>query len=674
MKTIVLAYHNIGCTGIQALLNNGFDIAAVFTHKDDPKENIWFDSVAELAARKNIPVYAPEDINHPLWVQKIRDLSPEIIFSFYYRNLVQSPILDIPPHGCLNLHGSLLPRYRGRVPINWVLVNGEKKTGVTLHYMTTRPDDGDMVSRKSMEISEDDTAISLHKKAAAAAGEMLNEILPALKAGEAPRAPQDHGKASYYGGRTPADGEINWAMPASGVRNLVRAVTRPFPGAFSHMGDRKCLFWTVSEVSGEETAKPGTVLSVNPLVIACETGAIRVDAAQQTDDVFMGGAQLASHMGLVEGMRFGKRASDRIRAAQKKRVLILGVDGFIGNALSERLLESGRYEVHGMDLHSKYVQRLMGTPGFHFDEGDISIHREWIEYHIRKCDIVIPLVAIATPIEYTRNPLRVFELDFEENLRVVRYCVKYDKRVIFPSTSEVYGMCDDMDFDEDNSKLILGPIRMQRWIYSSCKQLLDRVIWAYGRQKDLKFTLFRPFNWIGPRLDSLMSARIGSSRAITQLILNLVEGTPIQLVDSGEQKRCFTDVSDGVECLFRIIENKGGVCDGQIINIGNPDNEASIRALAELLVEKFNQHPLKEKFPPFAGLREVESRAYYGEGYQDMEHRKPSIRNARRLLNWEPSIALEASVEETLDYFLREAIRSGDFDTVPDDENNHQDV
>lgn len=602
MKTIVLAYHNIGCAGIKALLKNGFDIAAVFTHKDNPKENIWFDSVAELAASNNIPVYAPEDINHPLWVQKIRDLAPEIIFSFYYRDLVQSPILDIPPNGCLNLHGSLLPRYRGRVPINWVLVNGETKTGITLHYMTTRPDDGDMVSQAPIEITEDDTAASLHNKAATAAGEMLDEILPPLRAGKGPRDPQDHTKASYYGGRTPADGEIDWAIPAFKVRNLVRAVTRPFPGAFSHMGDRKCFFWTVSEVAGEKDAKPGTVLSVDPLVIAGKTGALRIEAGQQENDVFMGGAQLATHMGLVEGMRFGKRASDRIRAAQKKRVLILGVDGFIGNALSERLLESGRYEVHGMDLHSKYVQRLMGTPGFHFDEGDISIHREWIEYHIRKCDIVIPLVAIATPIEYTRNPLRVFELDFEENLRVVRYCVKYDKRVIFPSTSEVYGMCEDMDFDEDDSKLVLGPIRMQRWIYSCCKQLLDRVIWAYGRQKGLKFTLFRPFNWIGPRLDSLMSARIGSSRAITQLILNLVEGTPIQLVDSGNQKRCFTDVSDGVECLYRIIENKGGVCDSQIINIGNPDNEFSIRALAELLVSKFNKHPLKDKFPPFCRL------------------------------------------------------------------------
>ncbi|MCG6879927.1 MAG: bifunctional UDP-4-amino-4-deoxy-L-arabinose formyltransferase/UDP-glucuronic acid oxidase ArnA [Deltaproteobacteria bacterium] len=674
MKTIVLAYHNIGCTGIKALLKNGFDIKAVFTHKDDPKENIWFDSVAELAAREHIPVYAPDDINHPLWVQKVRDLAPEILFSFYYRNLVRSPILDIPTKGCLNLHGSLLPRYRGRVPINWALINGEKRTGVTLHHMTTRPDDGDMVSQVEIDISENDTAATLHEKAAAAAGEMLDEILPLLKAGTAPRVVQDHSRASYYGGRTPADGEIDWDVSAHRIRNLVRAVTRPFPGAFSHMGDRKCLFWAVREAAGDDRAKPGTVISVDPLVIACETGAVRIETAQQANDVLMGGDQMAIQMGLVEGMRFGKRASDRILAARKKRVLILGVDGFIGNALSERLLEGGQYEVHGMDLHSKYVERLMGAPDFHFDEGDISIHREWIEYHIRKCDIVIPLVAIATPIEYTRNPLRVFELDFEENLRVVRYCVKYGKRVIFPSTSEVYGMCDDEDFDEDTSRLILGPIRMQRWIYSCSKQLLDRVIWAYGRQKNLKFTLFRPFNWMGPRLDSLMSARIGSSRAITQLILNLVEGTPIQLVDSGNQKRCFTDVTDGVECLYRIIENRGDVCDGQIINIGNPENEASIRSLAELLVEKFNQHPLKERFPPFAGMREVESRTYYGEGYQDMAHRKPSIRNAKRLLDWEPSVPLEISVEETLDYFLREAIRSGDFDTVLDDEKSAQDI
>ena len=401
---------------------------------------------------------------------------------------------------------------------------------------------------------------------------------------------------------------------------------------------------------------------MDPLVIACGKGAIRVGFGEKEGGIYMSGAQLASELNLVEGIRFGPCVSTEIRTKRKKSVLILGVDGFIGNALSERLLDSGNYEVHGMDLRSDYIERLLGRPGFHFDEGDISIHREWIEYHIRKCDIIIPLVAIATPIEYTRNPLRVFELDFEENLRVVRYCVKYGKRIIFPSTSEVYGMCDEQNFDEDHSRLILGPIRMQRWIYSCSKQLLDRVIWAYGQQQALKFTLFRPFNWVGPRLDSLSSARIGSSRAITQLILNLVEGTPIQLIDSGNQKRCFTDVSDGVECLFRIIENRKHACDGQIINIGNPENEASIRQLAELLVAEFDKHPLRTKFPPFAGFREVESRSYYGEGYQDVEYRKPSIENAKRLVGWRPSIGLGQSVRETLDFFLREALRSGEFE------------
>jgi UDP-4-amino-4-deoxy-L-arabinose formyltransferase/UDP-glucuronic acid dehydrogenase (UDP-4-keto-hexauronic acid decarboxylating) len=273
----------------------------------------------------------------------------------------------------------------------------------------------------------------------------------------------------------------------------------------------------------------------------------------------------------------------------------------------------------------------------------------------------VPLVAIATPIEYTRNPLRVFELDFEENLRIVRYCVKYRKRLVFPSTSEVYGMCDDPEFDEDRSRLILGPINKQRWIYSASKQLLDRVIWAYGQQQGLKFTLFRPFNWLGPRLDSLEAARIGSSRAITQLILNLVEGTPLLLIDGGEQKRCFTDVNEGVECLFRIIDSADGRCDGRIFNIGNPNNEASILELAELLIAKFERHPLRDRFPPLAGVKKIESQTYYGDGYQDVTHRRPSIENAIKALGWRPVISLDESVERTLDFFLRDHLALLDF-------------
>jgi UDP-4-amino-4-deoxy-L-arabinose formyltransferase / UDP-glucuronic acid dehydrogenase (UDP-4-keto-hexauronic acid decarboxylating) len=345
-----------------------------------------------------------------------------------------------------------------------------------------------------------------------------------------------------------------------------------------------------------------------------------------------------------------------VRPKKKIRVLILGVNGFIGNALTDRLMYDDRFEVHGMDLQTDKIQRLLNKPGFHFAEGDISIHREWIEYHVRKCDVILPLVAIATPKEYVRNPLHVFELDFEENLRIVRYCAKYNRRIIFPSTSEVYGMCDDEKFDEDQSNLIVGPICMQRWIYSASKQLLDRVIWAYGDKQGLQFTLFRPFNWIGPRLDSLDSARMGSSRAITQLVLNLVEGTPICLVDGGEQKRCFTDVKDGIECLFRIIENKDNVCVNGIFNIGNPENEASIKELAEMVVAAFDAHPLRSMFPKFAGYQSTRSEDYYGKGYQDVVHRKPCIRKARELLSWEPKIGMRQSVNETIDFFIREAV------------------
>ena len=666
MKAIVLAYHNIGCAGIEALLRNDFEIAAVFTHTDDVNENIWFRSVAELAAAKNIPLFAPNDINHPIWIEKIKQMNPDVIFSFHYRRNLTQEILEIPPAGCLSLRASLLPKYRGKCPINWVLVNGEKETGVTLHYLTTNIDDGDIICQEKFEISETDNAKSLHEKAEAASANLLDNILPKIKDGTAPRLAQDSSRATSFGPRTPEDGEIDWSINAAQVKNLVRAVTHPYPGAFSYVGEKKYYFWAVSEVSASEYGLdklnkrpfPGTVISVNPLVVVCGKGSIRMDFGQVEGGVYMNGTQLAKEYKLIKGTVFGQRESIKIEAMRKKSVLILGVNGFIGNALSKRLLDSGKYQVHGLDLRSNYIQHLLDNDDFHFDEGDISIHSEWIEYHIRKCDIVIPLVAIATPIEYTRNPLGVFKLDFEENLRIVRYCSKYKKRIIFPSTSEVYGMCNDDTFDEDNSKLVQGPIRMQRWIYSCCKQLLDRVIWAHGQQEGLRFTLFRPFNWIGPRLDSLTSARVGSSRVITQFILNLVEGNPIQLIDGGCQQRCFTDVSDGVECLYRIIENKDDICNGKIINIGNPDNQLSIKELAEMLVEKFHQHPLHKNFPPFAGFREIESGNYYGKGYQDVQRRTPSIRNAQRYLDWTPKVTLEQAMECTLDFFLKEAINS----------------
>ncbi|KIK89265.1 MULTISPECIES: bifunctional UDP-4-amino-4-deoxy-L-arabinose formyltransferase/UDP-glucuronic acid oxidase ArnA [Pseudomonas] len=653
-KTVVFAYHDIGCAGIEALLNSGFDIAAVFTHADDPKENAFYASVAQLCANKGIPVHAPEDANHPLWIERIAKLDPEYIFSFYYRNLLSEPLLALAKKGAFNLHGSLLPRYRGRAPANWVLVNGETETGVTLHRMVKRADAGAIVAQQRVAIERSDTGLTLHAKLRTAASDLLRDTLPNMLQGKITETPQDESKATVFGRRTPADGKLVWAKPAEELFNLVRAVTRPYPGAFCAVGEHKLIVWSAEVVKGNEGQAPGRVISVDPLRIACGQDSLVINAGQRNDNgLYLSGPQLANELGLVDGSLL--RGAESGRAPRRTRVLILGVNGFIGNHLSERLLRDDRYEVYGLDIGSDAIDRLRSHPNFHFVEGDISIHSEWIEYHIKKCDVVLPLVAIATPIEYTRNPLRVFELDFEENLKLVRYCVKYNKRVIFPSTSEVYGMCQDKNFDEDSSNLIVGPINKQRWIYSVSKQLLDRVIWAYGA-KGLNFTLFRPFNWMGPRLDRLDSARIGSSRAITQLILNLVEGTPIRLFDGGEQKRCFTDIADGVEALARIIDNDNDVCNGQIINIGNPDNEASIRQLGEELLRQFEAHPLRHNFPPFAGFRDVESKAFYGAGYQDVEHRKPSIANAKRLLNWEPTVEMRETIGNTLDFFLREAM------------------
>ncbi|WP_338508902.1 bifunctional UDP-4-amino-4-deoxy-L-arabinose formyltransferase/UDP-glucuronic acid oxidase ArnA [Pseudomonas poae] len=653
-KAVVFAYHDIGCAGIEALLSAGYEIAAVFTHADDPKENNFYGSVAQLCARNGIQVHAPEDANHPLWIERIAKLNPDYIFSFYYRNLLSEALLATAKNGAFNLHGSLLPKYRGRAPANWVLVNGETETGVTLHRMVKRADAGAILAQQKVTIDRSDTGLTLHAKLRDAATSLLRDALPQLAQGKLTETAQDESQATCFGRRTAADGKLDWKKPAEQLFNLVRAVTQPYPGAFCAVGEHKLIVWQAEVIQGNEGLAPGRVISVNPLRIACGQDSLVIKFGQRNaTGLYLAGPSLADELGLVDGSVL--RGAESGSKPRRTRVLILGVNGFIGNHLSERLLRDDRYEVYGLDIGSDAIERLRSHPNFHYVEGDISIHTEWIEYHIKKCDVVLPLVAIATPIEYTRNPLRVFELDFEENLKLVRYCVKYNKRVIFPSTSEVYGMCQDQYFDEDTSNLVVGPVNKQRWIYSVSKQLLDRVIWAYG-DKGLKFTLFRPFNWMGPRLDRLDSARIGSSRAITQLILNLVEGTPIRLFDGGEQKRCFTDIADGIEALARIIDNDNGVCNGQIINIGNPENEASIRQLGEELLRQFEAHPLRGNFPPFAGFRDVESKAFYGNGYQDVAHRKPSIDNAKRLLNWTPTVEMSETIGNTLDFFLREAM------------------
>ncbi|OPY05462.1 MAG: Bifunctional polymyxin resistance protein ArnA [Syntrophorhabdus sp. PtaB.Bin184] len=340
------------------------------------------------------------------------------------------------------------------------------------------------------------------------------------------------------------------------------------------------------------------------------------------------------------------------------RLLVLGVNGFIGNALAEHVLNETDWEIYGLDIRNDKLGECLGHERFHYVEGDISINREWIEYHVKKCDVVMPLVAIATPMTYVREPLRVFELDFEENLKVVRLCVKYGKRLLFPSTSEVYGMSPDTEFTEDGSPLVLGPINKQRWIYSASKQLLDRVIWAYGFQHGLKFTLFRPFNWIGPKLDELTTdpEKEGSSRVVTQFISSLFLAEPIRLVDGGSQKRCFTYIDDGIACLMRIIENRDDRCNGQIFNIGNPLNEATVKDLAIKLKTMFTEDARTKHYRRHSEIIEVYSRDFYGEGYQDIDRRVPSIAKAREIVGWEPLVDLDTALRKTLDYYLETSL------------------
>ncbi|NJD87102.1 MAG: bifunctional UDP-4-keto-pentose/UDP-xylose synthase [Betaproteobacteria bacterium] len=327
-----------------------------------------------------------------------------------------------------------------------------------------------------------------------------------------------------------------------------------------------------------------------------------------------------------------------------KRICILGVNGFIGHHLSQKILADTDWEVYGMDMSSDRVADLLANPRFHFFEGDITINREWIEYHIRKCDVILPLVAIATPATYVREPLKVFELDFEANLPIVRSCVKHGKRILFPSTSEVYGMCRDDEFDPYASELVLGPIDKQRWIYSCSKQLMDRVIWAYGSMKQLDFTLFRPFNWIGAGLDSIHTPKEGSSRVITQFLGHIVRGEPIQLVDGGTQKRAFTYIDDGISALMKIIENRDGVASGRIYNIGNPKNNYSVRELATMMLELAKTYPEYRRNAAKVKLVETSSAKYYGKGYQDVQNRVPRIDNTKKELGWAPKVDMKTAL------------------------------
>ncbi|MDE3059640.1 MAG: bifunctional UDP-4-keto-pentose/UDP-xylose synthase [Pseudomonadota bacterium] len=339
------------------------------------------------------------------------------------------------------------------------------------------------------------------------------------------------------------------------------------------------------------------------------------------------------------------------------KLLILGANGFIGSHLSEYILRHRPdWHITAMDLSDRHLSECLGHKQFHFTRGDITKHKDWIEAQVKVCDVVLPLVAIANPATYVKNPLAVFELDFEANLEIVRLCVRHKKRIVFPSTSEVYGISPDIPYDEESSMLATGPIAKERWIYSCSKQMLDRVIYAYGSHHGLDFTLFRPFNWFGPRLDNVWEEG-KASRVVSQFLSNIVHKRDIVLVGGGGQKRCFLYVDDAIEALVRIIDNKDGCARGRIFNIGDPENEASIKELAEMMLEIVDASPGYKGIRAQINITAAKGEEHYGQGYQDVQRRVPKIGNAAKWLDWKPKTSLRNGIEKTIAYYLAQALR-----------------
>ncbi|HOJ42991.1 MAG TPA: formyltransferase [Syntrophorhabdaceae bacterium] len=292
MRCVVFAYHEIGYVCLEELIDYGACVSCLFTHLDDPNEEIWFRRPIEIAEKHLIPVYTPKNLKEGNWYQIIKSLAPDVIFSFYYRYMIPMEIIEIPQIGAFNMHGSLLPKFRGRAPVNWVLIKGEKKTGVTLHYMVEKPDAGDIIGQKEVEIECEDTAKTLFLKLAKASKELLKEVLPLIEKGRIKGIPQT-GESSYYGGRKADDGIIDWEADATSIYNLIRAVTHPYPGAFTYFEGKKLFIWWAKPVEGVCNATPGAIISKEPFVVSTGKNMLRLITVQLEGEKEMDGETFA---------------------------------------------------------------------------------------------------------------------------------------------------------------------------------------------------------------------------------------------------------------------------------------------------------------------------------------------------------------------------------------------
>ena len=297
---VVFAYHNVGVRCLKTLLAHRVEVPLLLTHDDDPQETIWFDRVAATAAEYGIATLTPADPNTPEVVARVASCRPDFIFSFYYRLMLKPVLLALPARGALNMHGSLLPKYRGRAPVNWAIIHGETETGATLHYMTQRPDEGDIVGQTPVPILPDDTAREVFDKVTVAAELTLHSVLPALIAGTAPRLPQDPSRASYFGGRKPEDGIIDWSQNAARIHNLVRAVAPPYPGARTIISGRPARILRSRVLDADAaTTSSAPVLSVENgrFVARCGGGGALVVHELEVDGAGVSPAAFAERMG-----------------------------------------------------------------------------------------------------------------------------------------------------------------------------------------------------------------------------------------------------------------------------------------------------------------------------------------------------------------------------------------
>jgi methionyl-tRNA formyltransferase len=280
-SVVVCAYHNVGYRCLEELLRQGADVRLVFSHEDSATEQIWFQSVRELAKEHGIPCIT-SDINLPENQARLRELAPDFLLSFYYRNMIRPPVLELARRGALNLHGSYLPRYRGRVPVNWCVINGETETGATLHYMVEKPDAGDIVDQERVAIAFTDTAHDVFAKVTDAAVTVIARAWPRLLAGTAQRVPMDLSAGNYCGGRRPQDGRIDWTKSAVQIYNLIRGVTHPYPGAFTHLDGQKVIVWSAWPVEGK--GEPGRIVSTSPLLVGTGEGLLEIRTLQMEDE------------------------------------------------------------------------------------------------------------------------------------------------------------------------------------------------------------------------------------------------------------------------------------------------------------------------------------------------------------------------------------------------------